>query len=132
MNSRELTMSAPRIVDCFEDSRLDREWRTVVAMIRIYCGGRHGRSTDLCRDCEELRVYARARLQRCVFGGGKPTCANCPVHCYQPARREQMKQVMRYAGPRMLLHHPILTVRHWIDGMAGVKEAPGKAKGRQQ
>jgi hypothetical protein len=29
--------------------------------------------------------------------------------------RDQIKQVMRYAGPRMLFRHPILTIRHFID-----------------
>jgi hypothetical protein len=24
--------------------------------------------------------------------------------------------VMRYAGPRMLCQHPILSARHWLDG----------------
>ena len=27
-----------------------------------------------------------------------------------------MKQVMRYAGPRMLWRHPILAIRHLLDG----------------
>ncbi|MDI8106979.1 nitrous oxide-stimulated promoter family protein, partial [Salmonella enterica subsp. enterica serovar Anatum] len=41
----------------------------------------------------------------------KPACKQCPVHCYQPAKREEMKQIMRWAGPRMLWRHPVLTVR---------------------
>jgi hypothetical protein len=32
-----------------------------------------------------------------------------------------MKTVMRYAGPRMLWRHPILSLRHWLDGF---REAP--------
>ena len=31
-------------------------------------------------------------------------------------RREQMKTVMRHAGPHMLCRHPILSLRHWLDG----------------
>jgi hypothetical protein len=27
--------------------------------------------------------------------------------------------VMRYAGPRMLWQHPILSLRHWLDGWSG-------------
>jgi len=30
--------------------------------------------------------------------------------------REHVRIVMRYAGPRMLWRHPILAVRHLIDG----------------
>ncbi|MBD9245121.1 MAG: nitrous oxide-stimulated promoter family protein [Coriobacteriaceae bacterium] len=37
------------------------------------------------------------------------------MHCYAPAQRQAIKDVMRYAGPRMLLSHPAMTVRHGID-----------------
>ena len=47
----------------------------------------------------------------------KPTCANCPIHCYKPVRKEQVKRIMRYAGPRMLLRHPILAITHQLDGL---------------
>jgi hypothetical protein len=38
------------------------------------------------------------------------------VHCYQPQMREKAKKVMRYSGPRMLLHSPGLALRHVFDG----------------
>ena len=66
------------------------------------------------------------RLDKCVFGEEKPACKQCPVHCYQPAKREEMKQIMRWAGPRMLWRHPILTVRHLIDDKRPVPELPEK------
>lgn len=37
------------------------------------------------------------------------------VHCCAPAQRQAIKDVMRYAGPKMLLSHPVMTVRHGID-----------------
>ncbi len=98
----------------FASARLAREWKTIEAMFHLYC--RHVHGTALCPECRELRDYARLRLERCRFGAEKPTCANCPVHCYQRARREQMKAMMRFAGPRMLWYHPILSLRHWLDG----------------
>jgi hypothetical protein len=99
----------------FASRRLAREWQTVAAMVRIYCRGRH-HGSDLCPECRQLLDYAGARLERCRFGAQKPACANCPVHCYQRTRRDQTKAVMRYAGPRMLWRHPVLSVRHWLDG----------------
>ena len=36
------------------------------------------------------------------------------VHCYQPQMREQIRQVMRYSGPRMLLYHPVLAIWHLV------------------
>lgn len=83
-------------------------------MIEIYCRARHG--GRLCAECEELYQYAVCRLDRCPFGADKPTCAQCPIHCYKPAMRERVKTVMRYAGPRMLLRHPLLAIWHLIDG----------------
>jgi hypothetical protein len=102
-------------------SRLEREWQTVRAMVHCYCRGQHASDGTLCRDCAELLDYAAVRLERCRFGQEKPTCAKCPVHCYQKARREQIKAVMRYAGPRMLWQHPILSLRHWLDGLTSTR-----------
>jgi len=82
-------------------------------MIEVYCRGHHGR--PLCDHCTALLQYALCRLDRCPFGEAKPTCAKCPVHCYRPAMREQIRAVMRYAGPRMMYRHPWLAVRHWFD-----------------
>ena len=44
----------------------------------------------------------------------KTFCANCKVHCYKPEMREQIRQVMRFSGPRMLLYHPFLAIWHLV------------------
>ena len=98
------------------DKRLAREWQTIAAMISCYCRDHHAASATLCPECQGLLDYAGIRLERCRFGSEKPVCVKCPVHCYQRARREQIRAVMRYAGPRMLWQHPILSLRHWLDG----------------
>jgi hypothetical protein len=82
-------------------------------MVGMYCGDHHD---STCADCAELLAYARERLLRCPYGDGKPTCANCPTHCYRTDRREQVRAVMRYSGPRMLTRHPLLAAAHLIDG----------------
>ena len=96
--------------------RLAREWKTMSAMVRIYCRDHHHPAEGLCTECRQFLDYAGVRLERCRFGEEKPTCANCPVHCYQRDRREQARVVMRYAGPRMMWEHPIMSLRHWLDG----------------
>ncbi len=98
----------------FANRRLAREWKTVTAMLRIYCRDEHG--GPLCDDCQALMHYISVRLDRCRFGENKPTCAKCPVHCYQRDRREQVKTVMHYAGPRMLWEYPWLSLWHLLDG----------------
>ena len=105
----------------FADKRLARELTTIAAMIGCYCEDHHDRKAALCPECQGLLDYAALRLERCRFGAEKPVCAKCPVHCYQPARREEVRAVMRYAGPRMLWRHPVLSLRHWFDGF---RQAP--------
>lgn len=97
--------------------RVTREKKTVKAMLRIYCQGHHGTRGALCDECDQLLAYALERLDRCPFQEGKTTCAKCAVHCYQPKTREQIRTVMRYAGPRMLWRHPVLALLHLVDGL---------------
>lgn len=95
------------------DKSLQREYKTISTMIDLYCLGVHQTETpELCPSCRDLLAYAEARLRKCPFAGDKPTCANCPVHCYKPERRRQIQQVMRYAGPRMLRSHPLMALSH--------------------
>lgn len=97
---------------------MNRECDTVSKMIVLYCKTHHKAQNDqLCDACQGLKAYAHQRIERCPFGEGKPTCAKCPIHCYQPDRREQIRQVMRFSGPRMLLHHPILAIRHLLNSL---------------
>ena len=59
-----------------------------------------------------LQRYAHERLDRCPFGDDKPTCRECPIHCYRPAEKAAMQEVMRATGPRMLWRHPWLALVH--------------------
>ena len=109
--------------------RRARELKTIAAMLRMYCRGHgHQQRASLCASCSELLAYAARRTERCVFGDAKPTCANCLVHCYTADRREQVRIAMRWAGPRMLLRHPLLAVRHLIDGRRPSPRLPEKLK----
>ena len=111
----------PRVKDRKAQIRLDREMATVEVMIRMFCADHHGSDHDLCAECAGLVDHARKRLAACPMRPNKPTCARCPIHCYRPAMRERIRDVMRYAGPRMLLRHPIKAVRHVMDGAGAVK-----------
>ena len=114
-------------------SRLPRnivlDARTVRAMVRIHCHGRHDAARgELCPTCEALAAYADQRLAKCPFGSEKTTCRECPIHCYRPAERAAMKAVMHDAGPRMLWSHPWLALRHlWLE-RKGAPPWPPKAR----
>lgn len=91
-----------------------REKETVSLMIRLYCRKKHGCKT-LCPDCAALDAYARQRSEHCPFMETKTFCSNCKVHCYKPEMREKIRMVMRFSGPRMLLYHPVMALRHVIE-----------------
>jgi hypothetical protein len=105
--------------------RMKRERQTVENMIGIFCRDHHQTKEELCHECRELEEYARFRLQNCPFQENKTTCGNCPVHCYKPKMREKIREVMRYSGPRMLRHHPLLAIGHMLDGL---RKEPGSRR----
>lgn len=90
-----------------------KEIETVSTMIEIYCHGSHGtKKGALCEQCEKLKEYTTARTMHCPFMETKTFCSACKVHCYSKENKKKIREVMRYAGPRMLLYHPVLAIRH--------------------
>ena len=115
-------------------ARLQRERRTIQLMIEIYCRKKHGsaagwyarprrlpvaighdRAQGLCHECADLLEYALQRIEKCPFKDDKPTCRTCPVHCYKKDMREQVRRMMAYSGPWMMVYHPVLTIQHYLD-----------------
>lgn len=89
------------------------EIKTVQEMIVMYCQAHHQtKNNELCTECQELFSYARQRIDKCFYGDDKPVCSKCPVHCYKPEKREKIKTVMQYSGPRMIKRRPILSLRY--------------------
>lgn len=101
------------------ESKREREKQVVQLMIRLYCKKLHGTQKGLCPECRELAEYSVMRSDRCPFMETKAFCSNCRVHCYKPEMREKIRKVMRFSGPRMLLHHPVMAVRHVMESRRG-------------
>jgi len=95
--------------------RINREKKTIDVMIALYCRHNHQAKT-LCQECRNLKQYVQERLNKCPFQEGKTTCLKCPVHCYKPEMRDKIRAVMRYSGPKMIYRHPVLAIRHFLDG----------------
>lgn len=94
-----------------------REKETVSLMIALYCKKKHHTKGMLCPECQALNDYACMRSDRCPFMDSKTFCSNCRVHCYKPDMREKIREVMKFSGPRMLFHHPVMAVRHVIESV---------------
>ena len=97
------------------DKRLSRktehERRIVADMIALYCRKKHS-TKELCNDCRALLEYADRRTMACPRMAEKTFCSQCESHCYRQDMRERIREVMRFAGPRIIFYHPIAALRH--------------------
>lgn len=131
--SRSRSNQSPaKVANSRVGAKRDREKKVVSLMISLYCHKKHvgfrkdvhrrmGTST-LCTECAELDRYARQQIDRCPFMETKTFCSNCRVHCYKSEMREKIKEVMRFSGPRMVFHHPIMALRHVIESKKEKKQ----------
>ena len=95
----------------------EQEIGTITRMVRRYCRSVHETGGRFFHTKRPLPEHVKKRRGICPHGDNKPFCSNCPIHCHKPEMRQQMRAVMRYAGPRMLLTHPILVLRHMTETM---------------
>ena len=112
------------------EAKRQEEMQVAGELIRLFCRKRHmavGSADGLCPACHAVYAYAMERLRRCPRMAEKTFCSECPIHCYRPAEREQIRQIMRYAGPRMLWHHPWMTLRHMYFSWQSMRRAKKKA-----
>ena len=110
----------------------EREKELIPAMIRSYCRGRHGtKGEELCEECRQLCEYALFRLEKCPFKVNKKFCSFCKVHCYKPEMREKIKNVMKYAGRRMIFTHPVFAFRHVFQMISYKRKLRKEAKAKE-
>lgn len=100
-----------------EERDLAKELATVRLMVEIYCRHRHESPGGLCANCAGLLDYVGQRLSRCPHGAHKMPCKNCRIGCYREPWKTQIREVMRFAGPRLIMYHPVLAIRHAWAGL---------------
>ena len=116
---------------------IEDEVRLVDSMIDVYAAAHRKndpKSDTAVPDTEALKSYTHRRIEQCRYRNErkKPFCNVCPVHCYKPEMRRQIRSVMRYSGPRMLLRHPILSIGHLIGTIRSRKELSIMNKNEQE
>lgn len=82
-------------------------------MTGIYCRRKHG-GKGLCGGCSDFLDYAYRKIDNCPHGMKKTTCRLCVTHCYTPAKRETVREIMRISGQRMIFTHPVIAIRHLL------------------
>lgn len=117
-----------------QDAVVARDTRTLADLTEIFCKKFHGhleRSPAqtraallgvygpnppmLCADCHAHLEYGEKRRAFCPKDP-KPFCAHCDTHCYARSEAEWHREMMRFAGPRSMLHgHAVDGVKHMIE-----------------
>ena len=98
------------------ERKREDEKKMLQLMIRIYCHGNHNThgKNEICKECKHLETFAITRTDKCPFMATKTFCSACKVHCYTKEMQQNIRLVMKYAGPRMMLYHPLAAIRHGI------------------
>ena len=109
----------------------EKEKKLIPVMIKKYCHGKHGtKGEELCEECKALTEYALFRLEKCPFKVNKKFCSFCKIHCYKPDMRERIKDVMKWAGPRMIFTHPVFAMGHVLQMISYKKKLKKEAKAK--
>jgi hypothetical protein len=74
----------------------EKETELLRQFIEIFCREKHHQTT-LCAECSELLAYATKKRDLCPYKP-KPKCKHCQTHCYAPAYRAKIKEVMKFSG----------------------------------
>lgn len=115
------------------EKKYKSESDTVNLMIALYCHKKHkSKKGQLCPECQELKEYCEYRLSLCPWGDKKPFCSNCTIHCYNAEHRERIREAMRFSGPRMLFHHPVLAVKHVAQTLKQKKKIKKQEKAKKK
>ena len=98
-----------------------KDLRTLALFISIYCKHRHtdqekvpvelkgfdmgaiaGKTPVLCGECRKLLTHAFVKRSHCPMHP-KPACKHCQTNCYQPMYRQQIREVMKFSGRKLVL-----------------------------
>ena len=94
------------------NDHLEKDRKTLEAIGRIYCQAHHEGPRDaagLCPSCRGTVDDTLARTTSCPYGH-QANCQDCDIHCQRGEARDRIREIMRYAAPRMLLRHPLMTL----------------------
>lgn len=108
-----------------------KDMRVLVDFVKIYCHARHDRSlrapfdlppelrqrypkgVELCPDCAGLLSHGFEKRRKCPLDP-KPSCKHCRVHCYSKEYRAKIREVMGFAGRRMIMRGRLDYLCHYF------------------
>lgn len=95
--------------------------------VEVYCCGRHHANErsalvlpeglgvrNLCPECTSFLAYAITKRLKCPLEAEKPTCKHCKIHCYAKPEREKMREIMSYAGRKLMMRGRLDYLWHYF------------------
>jgi hypothetical protein len=105
----------------------NKDIRLLGKFVEVYCDGRHSGiehvtvtlsdglgSRMICPECRSFLEYAIVKRVNCPLVDEKPSCKHCRVHCYDKLHREKVKEIMAFAGLRLMLRGRLDYIWHYF------------------
>lgn len=109
------------------NSRQKNDIRVIGKFVEVYCSGKHRDAVCkavilpaglderiMCRECASFLEYAISKRLKCPLEDEKPACKHCRVHCYDTARREKVREIMSYAGRKLMMRGRVDYLWHYF------------------
>jgi len=104
-----------------------KDLKILIGFVKVYCKARHGGEEKawcevsgvarseafLCRECAAVVEHAVEKRRKCPLDP-KPSCKKCRIHCYGKDHRERIREIMAFAGRRMILRGRVDYLRHYF------------------
>lgn len=101
--------------------------RLIGKFVEVYCVGKHPgvertsvtlpeglEERTLCPECAAFLEYAVTKRLKCPLETEKPTCKHCRIHCYDKPRREKVREIMAYAGRKLMMRGRLDYLWHYF------------------
>jgi hypothetical protein len=108
-----------------------KDIRILARFIQVYCHAKHprqggdrvelpaelqpawGTKRTICAECSELLEHGIKKRSLCPLNP-KPSCKNCHIHCYGPAYRQKIREIMAFSGKWLLLRGRVDYLWHYF------------------
>ena len=99
-------------------NNVPKEKENIRKTFGVYCRSHHNPSGDkLCPKCTALLTTVFTKMSRCPYGITKPICDRCETPCFGENATRDFLEVMNSSQRKMLLSHPIMTVKHKLQSL---------------
>ena len=104
-----------------------KDIRLIGKFVEVYCAGKHRDAErspialptglgecNLCPECASFLEYSVSKRLKCPLEAEKPSCKHCRIHCYGKDQREKMREIMAYAGRKLMMRGRLDYVWHYF------------------